>query len=82
MSVPSGITPEDWIREQLERSDGPLHPGELLMPEKQPEHFDSVSLQFGFWRLLSAGEIKLNRNRSVSLANRDAERSSNELPPS
>ena len=37
MSVLSGITPEDWIREQLERRDGPLPPSELLMPDKQPD---------------------------------------------
>ena len=61
------ITPEDWIRQKLASVTGSTHPGKILMAEDTPSHFDSVALQFAFWRMISKGEIKLNRNRSVSL---------------
>ena len=63
---------EDWIREKIASEDGSIHPGRILMAEDTPPHFDPVALQFAFWRMVSTGQIKLNRNRSVSLPNQSA----------
>lgn len=82
MSVSSARTPEDWILEQLGRADDALPPAALLMPDDPPADFDSVSIQFAFWRLLSDGSIKFNQNRSVSLTHREMERHSGDLAPS
>jgi hypothetical protein len=79
MSVSSEVTPEDWIREKLRNADGPVHPGELLTPGDLPSHMDPVSLQFAFWRMVSTGELMLNRNRSVSFGSRDGEHRTGEL---
>ena len=79
MSVAPEITPEGWIREKLESEDGSIHPGKILMAEDMPSHFDPVALQFAFWRMVSSGQIKLNRNRSVSLANKSAGHRDGEL---
>lgn len=64
---------ERWILDELRKADGTLPPAALLMPEDRPSEFDSESLQFAFWGLLSSGKIRLNPNRSVSLAESEAE---------